>query len=104
MEALDASEGRGSLLSFMSPKPISKALPAGNVLEISMKDLSGFSAFGLYLVPGFLFLYPGVESVEWRGAHVGAGWVLGGGLEASFLPFCWFFRVSGGADPTGVGV
>lgn len=53
MEALDASEGRGSLLSFMSPKPISKALPAGNVLEVSMRDLSVFSGFGLYLIPVF---------------------------------------------------
>lgn len=65
-------EGRGSLLSFMSPKPISKALPAGDVLEVSMRGLSVFSGFGLYLILGsFWVFHPG--SVEWRGAHIEAG-------------------------------
>lgn len=45
MEALDASEGRGSLLAFMAPKPISKALPAGNSLEVSMRGVPVFFGF-----------------------------------------------------------
>lgn len=69
MEALDASEGRGSLLSFLSPEPISEAVAAGNVLEVSVRGLPVFSAFGLYFFPGFIF-FPwecGVERGMWWG-------------------------------------
>lgn len=82
-------EGRGSLLSFMSPKPISKALPAGDVLEVSMRGLSVFFWFW-FVFNSWLFLVflPWECGVE-RGTYW--GWLsFCGGLEDSFLPFCCF--------------